>query len=112
MSGLSGSLDEDSIVGSHAAVDHPDVVGDLFDLEGRMFFVQDRLVLLFRRQNDAVRRLEADGGCAGGHGRQGVLDLNQLAGRAEISKEMFRAELSRLTRSLFLTSYYGYEVRF
>ncbi len=93
MSGLSGSLDENSIVGSHATVDHPDVVGDLFDLEGRMFFVQDRLVFLLRRQDDAVGRLQADGGCAGSHGRQGVLDLDKFARRTEKSEKLVKRNI-------------------
>ena len=49
--------DEQSVVGPHAAVHHPDVVGDLLDLVGAVVLEQDRLVLLLRGQDHAVHCL-------------------------------------------------------
>ena len=49
-----------------------------------MLFVEDGLVLLLGGQDDAVGGFEADGGGAGSDGGQRVLDLDELARRAEI----------------------------
>ena len=48
-----------------------------------MFFIQDRLVFFLGGQHDAVGGLQADGGSTGRDGRQGVLYLDEFAGRAD-----------------------------
>jgi hypothetical protein len=75
---------QQSVVGSHPGIDHPDAIGDLLDLVRGVVLVEDGLVLLLRGQDDPVGRLDADGGRAGRHRGQGVLDLDELPGRAEI----------------------------
>ena len=47
------------VVRSHAAVDHADVAGDLFNLAGGLVLEQDRLVLLLRGQHHSVHSLHA-----------------------------------------------------
>ena len=51
---LSSVLDEETIIGSHAAVDHADVLGHGLDLVDASVGVQSRLLLLLGRQNDAI----------------------------------------------------------
>jgi hypothetical protein len=46
------------VVRSHAAVDHADVVGDLFNLAGGLVLEQDGLVLLFSGQHHSVHGLD------------------------------------------------------
>jgi hypothetical protein len=46
------------VVRSHAAVDHADVVGDLFNLAGGLILEQDGLVLLLSGQHHSVHSLE------------------------------------------------------
>ena len=85
--GLPGTFDEDTIVGTHPAVDHANVVGDLLNLEDGVLLVQQRLVLLLGGKDNAVGGLQADRGCSGGHCCQCILNLNQFAGRAEMKRE-------------------------
>ncbi len=46
------------IVRSHAAVDHANVVGDLFNLAGGLVLEQDRLVLLLSGQHHSIYSLD------------------------------------------------------
>ena len=55
------------------------MVGHLLDLVRGVVLIQDGLVLLLRGQDDPVGGLDAHGGGARGHGREGVLDLDKLA---------------------------------
>ena len=52
---LARVLDEQPVVGSHAAVHHADVLGDRLDLAYAALVVQRRLVLLLRGQDHTVR---------------------------------------------------------
>ena len=58
--GLPGTFDEDTIVGTHPAVDHANMVGDLLNLEDGVLLVQQRLVLLLGGKDNAVGGLQAD----------------------------------------------------
>lgn len=71
------------VIGPHTRVDHPDLVCDLLDLVGGVILVQDGLVLLLRGQHHAVAGLDAHGRGTRRDGGQGVLNLDQLARRAE-----------------------------
>ncbi len=46
------------VVRSHAAVNHADVVGDLFNLAGGLVLEQNGLVLLLSGQNHSVHGLD------------------------------------------------------
>ena len=63
------------------------MVGDLLDLERGVILVQDGLVLLLGGQDDPVGGLNAHRGGARRDSGQSILDLNQLAGRAEKNTE-------------------------
>ena len=57
---LPSPLDQYAVVWTHAAVHHANVVGDLLDLKGGVFLVQDRLVLFLGGQHDPVRGFQTD----------------------------------------------------
>ena len=54
-----------------------------------MLFVEDGLVLFLGGQDDTIGGFEADGGGAGSDGGQRVLDLDELARRAEIEDKWY-----------------------
>jgi len=73
---LSGSPDQQAVVGAHSAVHHADVFGDLLDLADGMFVVQDALLLLLRGHDDAIRGFDSHGRRALFDSFQGILDLD------------------------------------
>ena len=54
---LPGSPDEEPVVGPHATVDHPNVLGDLLYLVGGVVLEQNGFVLLLSGQNNPVNSL-------------------------------------------------------
>ena len=61
---LARSPDEETVVGTHAAVNHADVLRDLLDLADGMFIVQNTLLFFLRRHDDAIGGFDAHRGCA------------------------------------------------
>lgn len=76
---LSRTFHQQSIVWTHATVDHANMIGDLLHLENTMLLGDDRLLLLLGGQHHTVHRFDAHRRGARGHGRQGILDLHQFA---------------------------------